>query len=172
MNIITNRLLIRQFLLSDFDSFLALIRDKMNSELSVYDEQFPTDEESVRNILLYFSQSPEFMAVELIQEKHVIGFISINPVSDENVRNLGFCVHSRYHNRGYASEAVMAVVDYARTQLAVKKLVSGTAEQNIAAIKLLRHIGFSLVSKEQTSFVNDETGLPIYFSGLSFEFSL
>ena len=167
----TDRLVLRQFMPGDLNDFMELIRDKMASELSVYDEQFPTDEKSLRDILLYFTQSEEFFAIQLKGGNRVIGFVSLNYVN-HCTRNLGFCIHSSYQNRGYAGEAAAQIIEYAKNQLMLKKIVSGTAEQNIAAVRLLQKMGFELVSRQKTSFAKDAQGKPIVFIGCSFERAL
>lgn len=56
-----------------------------------------------------------------------------------------------------------------KEKLGISKLISGTAEENKATVNLLINSGFSLVGKQQGSFVNDEKGNPINFIGCSFE---
>lgn len=50
INMETNRLIIRKFTDDDFQDFSDLICDKMKSKYSVYDEQFPTDNESIKGM--------------------------------------------------------------------------------------------------------------------------
>lgn len=164
----TKRLIIRKFIIEDFDDFIGLIRDKMKSEFSIYDEQFPTDHEHLRRLLSYFAESDEFFAIEKKDIKKVVGYISLNRVSDA-VRNLGYCIHTRHQREGIATEAVIEIQEYAKEKLGILKLVSGTAEENIPSVNLLKRTGFQLVGKQQGSFVNDEKGDPICFSGCMFE---
>ena len=41
--------------------------------------------------------------------------------------------------------------------------------ENIPSVKLLESMGFIVTKKAQGSFVNDENGNPIIFTGCSFE---
>ena len=50
----TDHLTIRRFICDDFQDFQKLICDKMRSKYSVYDEQFPTDNENIKKILCFF----------------------------------------------------------------------------------------------------------------------
>lgn len=164
----TNRLIIRKFTIDDFQDFSELIRNKMKSEYAVYDEQFPTDNEPLKGVLSYFKDSDEFFAVELKTVSKVIGFVSLNYVND-SVRNLGYCIHTDYQGNGYAREAVAEIKRYARDDLRINKLISGTAEENEPSVKLLISSGFTITEKHPASFVNDENGNPIVFTGCSFE---
>lgn len=167
----TSRLIIREFVLDDFVEFTELIRNKISSKYAVYDEQFPTDSESLKGLLSYFADSDEFFAVELKTENKVIGFISLNYI-DDNTRNLGYCIHTSYQGRGYAKEAIEEVKKYAKEELELCMLISGTAEENEPSIHLLTSAGFTITGKQQGSFVNDENGNPIVFMGCSFECKL
>lgn len=108
----TVRLVIRKFVDNDFTDFSELICDKQASKYAVYDDQFPMDAESLRNVLYFFRDSEEFWAVELKAENKLIGFISLNYV-DDTTRNIGYCIHSKYQGYGYAKEAVRQAVSYA-----------------------------------------------------------
>lgn len=164
----TSRLILRRFMAGDFNDFRELIRDKMHSEYAVYDAQYPTDDESLRGILSYFAGSEEFFAVELKPGSKVIGLIALNRIDGET-SNLGYCVHGAYQGNGYAGEAVARILEYARNDLKLRRLVSGTAETNTPSVRLLKSAGFVMTGKSVASFTADENGAPIEFTGCSFE---
>ena len=164
----TLHLVLRRFTTSDFQDFSELIRDKQASKYAIYDDQFPTDEENLRNILLYFTGSDEFFAVELKSDNKVIGFISLN-YTDYITRNLGYCIHTNYQGNGYAKEAVSEIMRYAKYELKLHRFISGTAKENIPSVELLKGAGFSITAESAASFVNDESGNPLEFTAYSFE---
>lgn len=166
----TKRLFVRRFLTSDLEEFKVLIRDKMSTDMAPYDDQYPTDDASLQNILNYFTQTDEFLAVELKETNALIGYLALNKV-DAQTKNLGYCILSSLWNKGYATEAVGELINYAKNVLHTKKLVSGTALINIPSVKLLKRFGFVEVSQGQISFARDENG-PIVFIGASYELSL
>lgn len=163
----TERLIIRNFLSSDFDSFCELIRDKMNSKMSIYDEQFPTDNNGLKMFLNYCIRSREFLAIVLKENDNLIGFIAINYI-DEKTRNLGYLIHTNHQNKGYCSEAITAIKNYCKMKLKVEKLISGTAEANLPSMIVLEKAGFKIIKKEKGSFAKDENGNDIEFLGCSF----
>ena len=168
----TLNLLIRRFTNSDFTDFAGLIRDKMSSVYAVYDEQFPTDDITLKNILDYFSVSDEFYAVELKSLNKVIGFLTLNNCEEQSVRNLGYCIHTQYQGIGYGTEAVNEIIRYARDELKLNKLITGTVQNNIPSVSLLSAVGFKKTGESNGSFVADDKGHPIEFIGNSYELIL
>ena len=167
----TNHLIIRKFISDDFIDFSSLIRDKMASKYAIYDQPFPTDDENLQNILLFFINSDEFFAVALKPEDKVIGFVSLNKV-DDKTRNLGYCLHSMVQKKGYATEAVSALIQYAKEDLNLSQLICGTAKENTPSVSLLQKMGFIKTGENIGSFMNDEHGKPIEFIGYTYELKL
>lgn len=166
----TERLIIRKFEKTDGEGFVALIRDKMASPYAAYDDQYPTDEATVLQILDYFSGSDEFFAVVEKSSGGLIGYVALNAV-DEQTRNLGYCLHSAFQGRGYAAEAAKCVIGYAES-LGVKRLISGTAQLNLPSVGLLKKLGFIQVGQSKASFASDCEGKPITFIACEFELKI
>lgn len=91
---------------------------------------------------------------------------------DDNTRNLGYCIHTSYQGNGFAKETVAEIKRYAKEELKLGKLISGTAEENEPSVHLLTNAGFTITRKQQGSFVSDANGNPIVFIGCSFEYLL
>ena len=138
----TERLYIRRYTKEDFPGFCELIRDKMASPYAKYDHTFPTEDAALMEVLNFFAISDEFWALEEKSEHKIIGFVSLNYV-DEASRNLGYCLHTHWHGRGYASETARRIIRYAREELGLEKLVTGTAEENLPSVRLLERLGFT-----------------------------
>ncbi len=138
----TERLYIRRYTKEDFPGFCELIRDKMASPYAKCDHTFPTEDAALMEVLNFFAISDEFWALEEKSEHKIIGFVSLNYV-DEASRNLGYCLHTHWHGKGYASEAARRIIRYAREELGLEKLVTGTAEENLPSVRLLERLGFT-----------------------------
>ena len=96
------RLILRRFIEDDRREFKELIRDKTESVYARYDEQYPTDDAGIENLLGYFISTDEFYAVVEKKSFRLIGFIAFNIVSD-GIRNLGYCIRSDFQNMGFAT---------------------------------------------------------------------
>lgn len=166
----SERLKIRRFKTEDESGFIELIRDKMSSKYAAYDEQYPTDEESIINILKYFVKTDGFYAIIKKDSQQLIGYIALNIV-DERTRNIGFCLHTRYQGVGYATEAVSIMIEYAK-QLGISTLISGTALENKPSVNLLKRLHFTETGKRTGNFTNDKEGNPIIFNGCEYELKI
>lgn len=138
----TERLYIRRYTKEDFPGFCELIRDKMASPYAKYDHAFPTEDQGLMEVLKFFAGSEEFWALEEKSEHRIIGFVSLNYVNEAS-RNLGYCLHTHWHGKGYVSEAAGRIIKYAREELRLEKLVTGTAEENLPSVRLLERLGFT-----------------------------
>lgn len=164
----TSNLYLRKFMTNDFKDFSELIRDKMSSGYAMYDQPFPTEDNGLKNVLQYFSDSDEFFAVVLKSENKIIGFISLNNI-DDKTKNLGYCIHTKYQQRGYAAEAVSEIKRYAKNEMKLYRLICGTAKANIPSVKFLSKMGFIKKEESVGSFTRDRNGNPVEFVGYSFE---
>ena len=54
---------------------------------------------------------------------------------------------------------VASIIRYAKEDLKLKKLVSGTAAGNIPSVKLLLGSGFKIIKEETSSFAKDEKAI-------------
>ena len=162
--IYTNRLLIRELVPEDWPEVQNIALDFQKSEYAVYDMPLPVRDEEIKALTKQFAESHLFFAVML--EKNMIGYICFH--EDNGIYDLGYCFHSDYHGKGYASEACRAVMEYIKKTGAVKAFSSGTALKNIPSRRLLEKLGFVLTKTENISFNKDQNGNDIVFEGGSF----
>ena len=62
--------------------------------------------------------------------------------------DIGYAIRPAYFGQGYTHEAARAVVDYARVQLRLKRLLGITAPGNNSSIQLLGKLGFGFVENK------------------------
>ena len=163
--IYTNRLLIRELNSEDWQDMQRIAADFQKSEYAVYDMPLPAQDEEIRALTKPFAESHLFFAVML--EKSMIGYVCFH--EDNGIYDLGYCFHSDYKGKGYASEACSAVMEHIERTRAVKAFSSGTALKNIPSCRLLQRLGFVLTGTETLSFHKDENGNDIFFEGGIFE---
>jgi len=82
-------------------------------------------------------------AVELKTTGKVIGFCGIKYLPEINLPEVGFRYFKEYWGRGIGTEAALACVDFARSDLKIKKLVALIMPENIASIKLAEKLGMT-----------------------------
>jgi len=134
-----------------------------------YDRPVDTDGAACREHIARwasFRKSSEHMFFAVLLEETLIGYIVFHKREEDC--ETGYCFHSAWHGRGFAKEAMTALLD-ALAANGITKVTAGTALANIPSVRLLTALGFRLVSTEQVSFYEDASGSPVYFTGGWFE---
>jgi RimJ/RimL family protein N-acetyltransferase len=88
----------------------------------------------------------------IVSEENVgVGLAGFKGVPDaDGITEIGYGIAPSYQNRGYMSEAVRALVDWALGQSSCKA-VTATEVENPASRRLLEKLGAQLVAEDETS---------------------
>jgi RimJ/RimL family protein N-acetyltransferase len=84
-----------------------------------------------------------FYRVELRADGTPVGICGLIQRETLEDVDIGFAFFERYWRNGYASESAFAVLDYARADAGLKRLVAITAPHNESSMQLLRKLGFN-----------------------------
>jgi RimJ/RimL family protein N-acetyltransferase len=142
MRLETKRLVIRNFRISDWKALHEMIKQYVSSGLAAYEpNQWPTGEEEIKKITEWFASGDSYFAVCFKDQDRLIGLVALNQEQGKE-SNLGYIFNFNYHGKGYATEACQALLDYSFTQLQLQRIVTGTATENIASVRLLERLGF------------------------------
>jgi RimJ/RimL family protein N-acetyltransferase len=197
----TQRLILRNFKMNDWEALHEMIVQYAASEYAAYDQPWPTSVEEMKGINLgaspepflppqaagygtrkgikgiteWFASGGNFLAACLKDTGQLIGFVALNPEesSGENNRayNLGYVFNANYHGRGYATEACKAMLNQALGQLQALRVITGTAAVNRNSRRLLERLGFRKTGEKISSFKTGADGKPIEFLGYSYAIS-
>ena len=151
----TERLTIRYVVDEDWEDMLKLFTDFSNSPYVYYDLEKPLDEAGARYRTERYADSRIFYAVSLKDSDEVFAYICVH--DDGPSHDVGYCFRSDFHGKGYASEAVGAIIRFYNEHYGVKKFTAGTAIANEPSVKLLTRLGFKLISTEPNSFFEGHT---------------
>lgn len=80
--------------------------------------------------------------IELKDGTH-IGELCFKGISDEGIAEIGYGIAEEYRCRGYATEAVSALGDWALEQTGAECITAEVEESNIASQKVLKKAGFT-----------------------------
>lgn len=80
--------------------------------------------------------------VELTAENEPVGICSLKKRELLPMPDLGFAFLERFRCNGYATEASLAILEYANQSLAIRKMAAITSPENKPSICLLKKIGF------------------------------
>lgn len=155
--IITERLVLRQFKDSDYDDLYEYLSQLRDDEFEGYPG---ITYENGRTHLEYRVGSEEFFAIELKEPHKVIGNIYYGN-RDFEAKEVGYIVNKNYQRRGFASEALAAVIENAFSE-GVHRIFAECDPRNICSWKLLEKVGLQREAhlKQNVYFEKDESGLP------------
>lgn len=160
MRVETERLIIRNFELSDEKDLSEYMLQRVNAEFEAYSD-FTV--EKAKEEIAYRAESDEFFAIELKKNHKVIGNIYLGK-RDFNTRELGYVLNEKFQGKGYGTEASKAVIRYFFKE-GVHRIYAECAPQNIPSCKVMEKIGMKREAhfRKNVSFHNDFEGKPIYW---------
>lgn len=142
----TSRLRLRQISLDDTAAFYAL---RKNEEFSAFlDRDKPKDEEEVRTLVSTILQQYEnneaiCWVLSPLENDDFMGTISFWKIDKPHYRaEIGYGIHPDFHQKGYMSEAMSAVLDYAFLEMNLHSIEANINPNNVASIKLVEKHGF------------------------------
>jgi RimJ/RimL family protein N-acetyltransferase len=169
----TERLVIRNFTADDWSDLQEISAKYKASEYAQYDQEWPTSEDEIKDMLEWFAEGDRFLAVCVKATGKEIGLIALNPKPDQGDRvyGLGYVFNSDYYRQGYATESCRAIIAHAFSTLEATRITVGTALANEPSRRLLKRLGFQETGRGTRSFQTRPDGTPIEFVGLSLALS-
>ena len=168
--IITNRLTIRLVAAADWPAVRDIWAALAPLPMAQYDKPHSTAPEDVRARIArwadFTGKGTEHMFFAVCLDDAVIGYVAFN--RRENGHEIGYSFHPAHHGKGYAKEALAALLAHLREN-GFTRFSAGTALNNTPSVRLLTGLGFRLTGTEKVSFYKDEQGRDIVFDGGIFE---
>lgn len=98
----------------------------------------------------------------------LVGVISLTPGRDVNrySAEVGYFVGEQYWNKGYATEALMLVVNFAQHRHGFKRLFATVFDFNLASMRVLEKAGFKKEGIMKSSAVKDDKVIDEHLYGL------
>ncbi|MGX5816702.1 GNAT family N-acetyltransferase [Chitinophaga lutea] len=130
----------------------------VSGEITEYTDILDHNQQQLASDPAYYPWSSR--AIVLRDTAEMVGLIRFhtrpNPVYlypySRHAVELGYLVFSPHRRRGYASEAVQAMMEWAGGHFGVRNFVASIAPGNLASLQLVQRLGF-----EQAGATEDET---------------
>lgn len=154
----TPRLVLRLFSVEDTADIHPLFCDQEAMRLVGMLPAFE-DMEQTRERLTRWSPSERRLAVVLKETGRVIGYLAVNPDSEEgreDTREIGFALHAADRGHGYMREAVEAMLAALRTQ-GIRFVWACCFTENRSSEQLIRRLGFAFQKQGRYTPPNDHT---------------
>lgn len=157
--IVTERLILRQFREADYDDLYEFLSQLRDDEFEGYPD---ITYENGRKQLEARLGSEAFYAVELKASGKVIGNIYFGD-RDYNAKEVGYIFNKHLRRNGYAHEALKAVVDRA-FRSGVHRVYAECDPRNEPSWRLLESAGFRREAhlRQNIFFHRDREGRPIW----------
>jgi [ribosomal protein S5]-alanine N-acetyltransferase len=143
----TERLLLREMTEADYDALAAILQDAQT--MYAYEGAF-TDTETRewldRQLIRYREDGFGLWAVILKETGEMIGQmgITMQPVEDEQLPEIGYLFNRAYWHKGYAAEAATACRCYAFDVLRIPEIYSIIRDTNIPSMNVAIRNGMTI----------------------------
>ncbi len=162
----TQRLLIRNFNASDLEAFLAYRNDPEVAKYQSWSLPYTREKAEAFIREMQDVHAPKQgdwlqLALELKETGAMIGDVAFGvKVDDARQATVGFTIASAHQKKGYATEAMTALLDYLFEDVDMHRVVADCDTENIGSWKTLEKLGFRreahfveslLINREYTS---------------------
>jgi ribosomal-protein-alanine N-acetyltransferase len=145
----TKRLVLRSMRQTDFDALYLIFTD--SNVMAAFDHDPFTQEQMQRWLQRNLDHQKEFgyglFSVNLKETAELIGDCGLEQMDDQNAAELGYDFRSDVWNQGYATEAAIAVRNYAFNVLGLPQLISLIRVGNLASKRVAEKAGMTLAEE-------------------------
>jgi RimJ/RimL family protein N-acetyltransferase len=147
MLIATERLVLRRFRPSDAATLSAYRSDPEVARYQSWSAPYPlaTARETVAALAAGDPAEPGWFqyAIERAEDRAHIGDVGVDLHENRMQAEIGFTLAPAYQGRGYAAEAVRALLDDLFTVRGLHKVSAEADARNLASARLLERVGFT-----------------------------
>ena len=139
MHIKTKRLLIREFEFKDWQDVYEYTSDI--NVMKYIPEGVFTEEDAKEFVNKNKGDKAEKFPVVLTDEDMLIGHIVFYRYFGEHTYEIGWVFNPKYQNRGYASEAAHAILEYGFREENLHRIIATCQPENIPSYRVMEKIG-------------------------------
>lgn len=153
----TDRLILREITLNDYDDLCEILQDKKT--MYAYEHAFSKEEveQWLNNQLSrYKKYGFGLWAVVLKSTGKMIGNIGLTyqKFEDSDILEIGYLLNRNYWHNGYASEAAIACKNYAFNVLKADKVYSIIRDNNLSSQAVAKRNGMKIVGTQLKHYYN------------------
>ncbi|MDO6610707.1 GNAT family N-acetyltransferase [Shewanella sp. 1_MG-2023] len=149
----TERLIIREFNLGDTKAVLEFNSEEVNRYTG--DAGMCNNIEDAKNIIqdIWLAEYQKYgfarWAVELKATNQVIGFCGFKNDSRINAVDIGYRLHPDFWGKGYATEANLACIEYAKKHMDLDIIYGEVVNLNLGSVNIIEKLGMSFIREYQ-----------------------
>lgn len=105
----------------------------------------------------YHDSKKIFWGLVLKNENEFIGTVSFESIIDNKIVEIGYDINKKYWGKGYAKEAILTIIEYAKEKFHIEMVEAFTDPKNLNSIKFLEKLSFCYqgLKKNQSHYVLD-----------------
>ena len=145
MQITTQRLSIRPLKLSDADKLFNYRKDAEANQFQGWIPKTIADTKTfIQTTASEMNQANTWfqLAVMKTENKELIGDIGINFKQEIEQIGLGYTIAKQHQGKGYASEALQAIISVLFTEMNKHRITASVDPRNLPSIRVLEKLGF------------------------------
>ena len=139
----TERLVLRRYREEDAEACFAFLSNEQDAYMDCCRAFTAMDEEFYERVKLFRQRETQYM-VTLKDSGEVIG--TVNVFADDaravDAKEIGYGIAPVHQQKGYAFEALSALLDLRQKELRLEMVTAGILPENVASEKLLEKLGF------------------------------
>ena len=145
MKVETERLILREMIVEDAPDMFEMDADPEVYKYTgdIIPKSLEETKERIRNYPDYKKYGYGRWASELKETGEIIGWCGLKYIEDLDEVDLGYRWKPKYWNKGYATEASLACLDYGFNRLNLDQIIAQALEENTASIRVMEKIGMT-----------------------------
>lgn len=139
MNIITERLIIRNFTKDDWQSVYEYTSD--SNVMKYLPEDVLSVEDAKKFVIDNSGENAKYFPVLLKEDQNLIGHIVFHKYFGDHTYEIGWVFNPKYYNKGYASEAAHAILKYGFETMGLHRIIATCQPENTPSYRVMEKIG-------------------------------
>jgi RimJ/RimL family protein N-acetyltransferase len=159
----TERLTLDRIKSEDADDLIEIFRhDKVKATYMLPDLDDDNAAQALFDRIRILSERDDKYVRGIYLNDKLIGIINDTEIISRSIE-LGYAIHPRFHSKGYATEALNAMINYL-FDLGFEEIITGAFEENAASIRVMQKCGMTRLSKTDSIDYRAKTHNCVYFS--------
>lgn len=164
MHLIGRKVIIRDFVDEDFESFYRLVQDEDNHKKAGL--EYVLNRDLAKELFKKYQELPNSYAIAL-ENNSMVGIIELNErgmTADlKKTREIGFIVDRDYRRKGIGSEAISLLIEYGFKKLDLIELWAAVETDNLPTKNLLNKLKFKFIYQVNQNSLLTDNKVPLDF---------
>lgn len=163
MYIQTKRLELKPIEQKDLPELVELLTDPVvGKTYMVPDFESKAQAETLAQRIVAMSQGEDRYVAGIFLEARLIGMLNETERMEDGLE-VGYAIDSRYHGRGYGTEALTGAIGFFHAR-GFREVVAGAFEDNAASLRIMEKSGMTRLEKEDTVTYRGQDHRCIYYA--------